>query len=187
VSAKFIDGEKSKLGIWALVKSDLSRFAEKYREAGKKYSKLRIVVESILFKAGFQAVFLYRISHWLYQKKLIYLAWFFTRLNIFLTGAEIEFNASIGPGFCIVHPVGIVVGRGAQLGCQLTLFQGATIGIRSWRVDQIDHYPIIGNRCFIFAHGVVAGGITLADDCVIGANAVALTDQCAGSVIKAGE
>jgi serine O-acetyltransferase len=136
------------MSLKALVQSDLTRFAQTYQLRGQPYSKRRVFWESILFKAGFQAVLLYRISHWLFGKGQTYLAWMVARLNLALTGAEIEFNAEIGPGMFIAHPVGIVIGRGTVIGSGVTIFQGVSFGVRSWHPDYIRRFPTVGDNCF---------------------------------------
>lgn len=167
-----------------LIQSDLERFYQTYRLRGQAYSRWKIVLESFFFKAGFQAVFLYRISHRLHQWGLTYLAWFIARLNIFLTGAEIEFNAEIGPGLFISHPVGIVIGRGTVIGRNATLFQGVSFGVKGWHPDDIRKFPKAGDHCFFFAHAVVLGGVTLGDYCLVAANAVVTKDLAEGSLAR---
>ena len=81
-----------------LIDSDLARFTQTFVLRGQPYSKRRVFWESLIFKAGFQAVLLYRISHRLHQLGWTYLAWFVSRVSVATTGAEIEFNAEIGPG-----------------------------------------------------------------------------------------
>lgn len=178
-----MDGEIF-MSLIALIKSDLARFVQTFKLRGQSYSKWKIFFESFIFKAGFQAVFLYRISHWLYRKKCTYLAWFLTRLSIALTGAEIEFNAQIGPGMFIAHPVGIVIGRGTKAGSGFTLFQGVSFGIKSWHPDDMVKFPKIGNNCFFFAGSIVLGDITIGDDCIVAAQAVVTQDMPDGSLAK---
>lgn len=159
-----------------LIKSDLSRFAQTYVLRGQRFSARRVFWESIIFKAGFQAALLYRISHCLFQKDWVYLPWFLSRFSLAITGAEIEFNARIGPGLMIAHPVGIVVGRGTVIGSEATLFQGVTFGVKSWHPDAILKFPRVGNRCFFFAGAAVLGDVTVGDNCVVGAHAVLTGD-----------
>lgn len=159
-----------------LIRSDLDRYTETYRLRGQKYSISKIFWESLLFKSGFKAVLLYRLSHACYQKGWIYIAWWLMRLNQKRTGAEIEFGASIGPGLLITHPSGIVIGRGSRIGARATFFQGVTLGVRSWLPEDIHCFPVAGDDCFFFAHASILGGITIGDRAVIGANAVVLTD-----------
>src|SRR5205823_11843014 len=133
-------------------------------------------------KAGFQAVLLHRFSHWLYEHGWLYVAWYLTRLNVMLTGAEIEFNAEIGPGLFIAHPVGIVVGRGTVIGARATLFHGVTFGVKSWHPDAIRKFPRVGDDCYFFAHAVVLGSVVLGDRCVVAAQTVVTQDLPSGSL-----
>ncbi len=165
-----------------LIQSDLDRYAETYRLRGQKYSARKIFWESLLFKSGFKAVLLYRISHACHRRNWNYLAWWFARYNQRQTGAEIEFNARIGPSLLIAHPSGIVIGRGTVIGAHATLFQGVTFGARSWHPEEIHGFPKIGNRCFFFAHAVIAGNIEVGDRVVVGANAVVTKNVPAGAL-----
>lgn len=165
-----------------LIDSDLARFTQTYVLRGQPFSRRRIFWESVIFKAGFQAVLLYRVSHWLFQRGWIYLPWFLSRVSLAITGAEIEFNAQIGPGMFVAHPVGIVVGRGTVIGSEVTLFQGVTFGVRSWHPDQIRKFPRVGNRCFFFSGAAVVGDITIGDECIVGAHAVVTRDVPSGAM-----
>lgn len=167
-----------------LIKSDLARYTQTYRLRGQEYSETKIFWESFLFKAGFQAVLLYRLSHACFQKRWIYPAWFLARLNVTLTGAEIEFNAQIGPGLLIAHPVGIVVGRGVVLGEGATLFQGVSLVVKSWAPEEIRNFPYAGDHCYFFAHAVLMGGIKIGDYCAVGAQAVVTKDMPSGSLAR---
>ncbi len=159
-----------------LINSDLSRFTQTYVLRGQVFSKRRVFWESVIFKAGFQAVLLYRVSHWLFLRGWIYLPWFLSRLSLAVTGADIEFNAQIGPGMFITHPVGIVVGRGTVIGSDVTLFQGVTFGVKSWHPDAIRRFPKVGSKCYFFAGAMVLGEVTIGDYCVVGAHAVLTED-----------
>lgn len=165
-----------------LINSDLARFTQTYVLRGQQFSRRRVFWESVIFKAGFQAVLLYRMSHWLFLRGWVYLPWFLTRLSVAITGAEIEFNAQIGPGMLISHPVGIVVGRGTTIGSDATLFQGVTFGVRSWHPDSIRKFPRVGNKCYFFAGAAVLGDVTIGDNCVVAAHAVVLEDLPNGSL-----
>jgi serine O-acetyltransferase len=165
-----------------LIQSDLDRYAETYRLRGQKYSAGKIFLESVFFKSGFKAAFYYRLSHACYKKGWTYAAWWLTRRNQRSTGAEIEFNAQIGPGLLIAHPSGIVIGRGSAIGAQATLFHGVTFGARSWNPDEINDFPRAGDRCFFFAHAVILGGIRIGDRAVIAANAVVRQDVPDGAL-----
>jgi len=68
------------------------------------------------------------------------------------------------------------------MGSRVTLFQGVTFGVKSWRPDQIRSFPTIGDNCFFFAHATVVGGITIGNDCIIGANTVVAKDVPDGAL-----
>lgn len=164
-----------------LINSDFSRFEQTFLLRGQQYSKRRVFWESLIFKAGFQAVLLYRISHWLYLKGCIYAAWFLTRLNLALTGAEIEFNAKAGPGMFIAHPAGIVIGRGTVIGSGVTIFHGVSFIVKSWHPDEIKKFPRVGDNCLLFANSTMIGDITIGNNCVIAAHAVVAGNMEDGS------
>lgn len=156
----------------SLISSDLARYHQTFRLRADQGTPRRIALESFLFKPGFQAVFLFRLSHFFFTKGWIYLAWMTSRFNQFFTSAEMEFNARVGPGLFISHPGALILGRGAVLGRQVTLFQGTTIGALDWHPERIGKFPRIGDNVFIFAGAKVLGDITLGNNVVVGANAV---------------
>ncbi len=169
----------------AVVARDLARYSEFHRRSGKSPSRRRMGFEAFVFKAGFQAVVLYRISHACFAAGLTYLAWLVARINLALTGADIEFGAHIGPGLLIAHPSGIVIGRGTVIGEDATIYQGVTCGIRSWSGGESSAYPAIGDRVVLFAKCSVLGGITVGDRAVVGAHALVTRDVPQGALVEA--
>lgn len=168
----------------ALIRSDLDRYRQSYRLRHQPFAFGKVAFESVVFKAGFQAALLYRVSHALFRKGRIYGAWSVSRLNTAITGAEIEFNAHIGPGMLIAHPVGLVVGRGTVIGSRVTLFQGVTFGARSWHPDDIRCFPSVGNGCYFFTHATIVGGIEIGDECVVGAQSLVTSNLPAGALAR---
>lgn len=158
--------------LFTLIRSDIKRFEQTYTLRDIKFNKFKVWFESFVFKPGFQAVFLYRLSHFFFAIKWTYVAWIVSRFNQFFTGAEIEFNARIGPGMFIAHPCGIVIGRGTRIGSDVTIFQGVTFGTKSWNKNEIQKFPSIENRCCFFAQSTIIGGINIGSDCVVGANSL---------------
>ncbi len=94
-----------------------------------------------------------------------------------LTGNEIPPTPEIGPGLMIWHSGGIVIHGATKIGEQCTLHHGVTIGIRY----RGGNTPVIGNRVDFGAYAQVLGGVTIGDDCTIGAMAVVLNDIPAGA------
>ncbi len=160
-----------------LIKSDIERyFHTGFRRAESEINKPKIVFETLIFKAGFHAVALYRFSHLFYRFNLSWIAWFIQRLSVTWTGAEIEYNAEIGPGFFIAHPVGIVIGRGSRIGKNFTLYQNVTLGARHLDPVRIFQFPSFGDNVTVFAGAAILGGVHLGSDSFVGANAVVLKD-----------
>lgn len=155
----------------ALVRSDLAR----YRETSRS-SRARIAVESLIFKAGFQATLLYRLSHSASRLGLTYVAWLICRINQMVTGAEIEFSAEIGPALLIAHPAGIVIGRGTVIGEHVTIFQGVTCGIRNTAPQRPREYPRVGSGVVLYARATLIGGIRVGDGAIVGAHALVTRD-----------
>lgn len=165
-----------------LIRSDLGRYTQTFALRRQPFSRRRVFWESLIFKAGFQAVLLYRISHWFYRKNWKNLAWLITRFSVGWTGAEIEFNARFGPGLFIAHPVGIVIGRGTVIGANATLFQGVSFGVSSWHIDKIGKFPKAGDNCYFFAQSILLGDIRIGDNCVVAAHAVVTHDVPSGAL-----
>lgn len=167
-----------------LIRSDLERFAQTFALRGQPFSRRRVIFESFMFKAGFQAVVLYRLSHWCYLRRWTYVAWFLARLNVALTGADIEFNAVIGPGMFISHPVGIVIGRGTRIGSGVTIFQGVTCGVRSWHPSEIGRFPTIGDNCCLFAYSLILGDVRIGNECIVAAHSLVTCDVPDGGLAR---
>lgn len=87
-------------------------------------------------------------------------------------------GASIGPGFCLIHPANIYIGRGSEIGENCKIFHEVTLG-----TGHIPGTPKIGNNVDIFVGARVLGGIEIGDNCMISANCVVTKDVPAGSVV----
>jgi serine O-acetyltransferase len=159
------------------LRRDLARYREASRRRPVPPSRIRVAVESLLFKAGFQAVLLYRLSHRAHRAGWTWLAWFIMRVNLAVTGAEIEFSARIGPGLLIAHPGGIVIGRGTVIGDDATIYQRVTCGIRSAAAGRPRAYPTIGDRVVLYAGATLVGGIRVGDRAVVGAHSLVMSDM----------
>jgi serine O-acetyltransferase len=168
----------------ATLRRDLARYRE-FHAAGAGPSAARLAIESVLFKAGFQAVLLYRVSRAFHCAGRTWLAWAVARTSVALTGADIEFGARIGPGLLIAHPVGIVIGRGTVIGEDATVFQGVTCGVRTWAPGSSGASPRIGDRVVLFAKSSVLGGVRVGDRAIVGAHALVTRDVADGGLAQA--
>jgi len=153
-----------------LIEKDIE--AWKGTKVGKKDILFSIFDYKILI------VWIYRISHFLYQKGYLRLARFVAAMNLILFGIEIGVHVKIGGGFRVHHPVGIVLGA-QMIGENFNVFAGAGCGGAS---PENREQPIIGNNIFLYAGAKVLGDITIGDNVVIGANAVVLQSVPANSM-----
>ena len=141
------------------------------------YEKLGIIQTiSLIFSIRMTPIILYRLSSFFYKLKINSISNFFSILNRFLFGLEISKFTEIGPGLCIPHPLGVVIGA-SSIGSNCIVFQGVTIGAKE--IDFIGNKklrPQIGDNVTIGSGAKILGNIKVADKTVIGANAVVLND-----------
>lgn len=124
----------------------------------------------VLSYPGVHAICCHRIAHRLWKWRLKTFARWLSYLSRFLTGIEIHPGARIGPGFFIDHGMGVVIGETAEVGEDVLLYHGVTLGGSS--LKRVKRHPTIGDRVVISAGAKVLGDITIGDDCKIGPNAV---------------
>lgn len=122
--------------------------------------------------SGFHALTMHRVSHWLWRHKLKSLARFNAMLARFFTGVEIHPAAKIGRRFFIDHGMGVVIGETAEIGDDVTIYHGVTLGGVSLKKEK--RHPTIGNNVIIGAGAKVLGPFKVGDRVRIGANSVVL-------------
>lgn len=130
----------------------------------------RSVAEIIFLYPGFHAIINHRIAHFLYNHKFYFLARLVSHISRFLTGIEIHPGAKIGKGFFIDHGSGIVIGETAEVGDNVTLYQGVTLGGSG--KEKGKRHPTIGNNVTISAGAKVLGSFTVGDYAKIGGGSV---------------
>lgn len=138
-------------------------------------------VEVLLCYPGFWAVLVHRFSHFLHKHHLKLIARLISQLMRFWTGIEIHPGATIGKGLFIDHGMGVVIGETTEIGDNVTIYQGATLG--GTGKDTGKRHPTIGNNVVISAGARVIGPITIGDNSKIGAGAVVLKDSPPGCTI----
>ncbi len=135
----------------------------------------------ILTYPGLHAIFYHRVSHWLYEAHLRFLARVVSQMARWLTGVEIHPGAKIGKGLFIDHGMGVVIGETAVLGSNVTLFQGVTLG--GTGKEKGKRHPTLGNNVVVGAGANILGNIQIGDNVSVGANAVVIRDVPANSTV----
>lgn len=138
-------------------------------------------LEVLLCYPGLHAIWLHRVAHWLWNHGLKLLARWLSQFNRFLTGIEIHPAARIGPGFFIDHGMGVVIGETAEIGANVTMYHGVTLGGVSWEKGK--RHPTIGDYVVLGAGAKVLGPITIGDHTRIGANSVVVKNIPPESVV----
>ncbi|MBR6115814.1 MAG: serine acetyltransferase [Oscillospiraceae bacterium] len=138
----------------------------------------RSTVEIMLAYPAFEAISIYRMAHILYGMKVPMLPRMMTEYAHQITGIDIHPGAKIGNYFFIDHGTGVVIGETTTIGDHVKLYQGVTLGAKSFELDEngnpvkgIKRHPDIGSNVVIYAHATILGGDTqIGDNCVIGGN-----------------
>ncbi|RJQ18750.1 MAG: cysteine--tRNA ligase [Nitrospiraceae bacterium] len=138
-------------------------------------------LEVILSYSGFHAIFLYRINHRLWDLGIPVLPRFLSQVTRFLTGIEIHPAAKIGKGFFIDHGMGVVIGETAEIGENVLLYQGVTLG--GTGKEKGKRHPTLGNNVVVGAGTKILGAITVGDNVKIGANSVVLNAVPDNSIV----
>jgi len=149
------------------------------------------VVQRVLTRPGPLAIVLYRASHRIWARGWETPAELVWRLNYFLTGADIHPGAEIGGGLRLTHTAGLVIGKGARIGANVTLLHGVTLGGSSrgfFADDSVipDGFPEVGDGSKVAAGAKLLGPIKIGRDCFVGANAVVSKDLPDGTVFNPG-
>ncbi len=147
----------------------------------KRDPAARNVAEIFFSYPGFHAVLIHRFAHKLWRTRMFFLGRLFSHIGRFLTGIEIHPGAEIGRAFFIDHGMGVVIGETAQVGDNVTLYHGVTLGGTSWKKGK--RHPTIGNNVVIGAGAKVLGPVHIGDNTRIGANSVVVNDIPPNSVV----
>ncbi|MDB2066574.1 serine O-acetyltransferase [Clostridium perfringens] len=132
----------------------------------------RTKLEVLLLYQSIHVLIFYRIAHGLYKIKLFFLARLISQLGRFFTGIEIHPGAKIGKGLFIDHGMGVVIGETAEIGDNVTIYHGVTLG--GTGKDKGKRHPTIGNNVIIGCGAKILGPISIGDGAKIGANSVVL-------------
>ena len=141
----------------------------------------RSLLEVLFFYPGFHAVWLHRVAHQLWSRKLRLIARAISHINRWLTGIEIHPGAMIGPGFFIDHGMGTVIGETAEIGSNVTMYHNVTLGGVSW--EKVKRHPTLEDHVVVGAGAQILGPVRIGSLSRIGANSVVVKDIPPGSVV----
>ena len=151
-----------------------SRIKKDIRVIFERDPAAKSVLEVVLCYSGLHAIWLHRISHALFKRGWIVSARLVSNFCRFLTGIEIHPGATIGDGLFIDHGTGIVIGETAELGRNVTLYQGVTLG--GTGKEKGKRHPTIGNNVVVATGAKVLGSFKVGDHAKIGAGSVVLKE-----------
>jgi serine O-acetyltransferase len=140
-------------------------------------------LEVVLCYPGFHALVMYRIAHWLWERRWLVLGRFISNVARTLTGIEIHPGAKIGQRLFIDHGVGVVIGETAEVGDDVTLYQGVTLG--GTKLHRGKRHPTIEDGVIVSAGAKVLGGFTVGKGARIGPNAVVRAEVPPGGRVAA--
>ena len=158
------------------------RIREDVRTIFERDPAARSVLEVALAYPGFHAVLLHRAAHWLWQRQLLTPARLVSHFARFVTGIEIHPGATIGRRFFIDHGMGIVIGETADIGNDVMMLQGATLGGTSTHRGEKRH-PTIEDWVVIGTGATVLGPVTIGRHSRIGAGSVVVREVPPNAVV----
>ncbi|MFS0784186.1 serine O-acetyltransferase [Bacillus sp. 1P06AnD] len=141
----------------------------------------RSYIEVILTYAGLHAIWSHRLAHFFYKKKLYFIARSISQISRFFTGIEIHPGAKIGRKFFIDHGMGVVVGETCEIGDNVTVYQGVTLG--GTGKEKGKRHPTIENNVLIATGAKVLGSIVVGENSKIGAGSVVLKEVPPNSTV----
>jgi serine O-acetyltransferase len=151
------------------------------RSAQERDPAARSRLEIVLSYPGLHALWGFRISHWLWRHHHHLTGRLFSQLVRSITGIEIHPGATIGRGLFIDHGMGVVIGETAEIGDDVTLYHGVTLGGTS--LEKGKRHPTLEDRVVVGAGAKILGAITIGSDTRIGANAVVVKSVPTNSVV----
>lgn len=162
------------MGIFKRMKEDMDVVFEQDPAA-------RTYFEVFLTYSGLHAVWFHRIAHAFYNKRLFFLARVISQVSRFFTGIEIHPGAKIGRRLFIDHGMGIVIGETCEIGDNVTIYQGVTLG--GTGKEKGKRHPTVKDNALISTGAKVLGSITIGENAKVGGGSVVLKDVPANSTV----
>src|SRR6266702_2376814 len=143
-----------------------ARMKEDIRSIFDRDPAARSVLEVLFCYPGLHALWIHRIAHWFWGHHFYFIGRFISHLARFITGIEIHPGATIGRRFFIDHGMGVVIGETAEIGDDVLIYQGVTLG--GTGNEKGKRHPTIGDRVVIGTGAKVLGSITIGSNVKIG-------------------
>ncbi|HHV34291.1 MAG TPA: serine O-acetyltransferase [Syntrophomonadaceae bacterium] len=171
------------MGLFGRIKKDIQVIFERDPAA-------KSVAEVIFCYPGFHAILMHRVAHWFYQRGMVLIPRMISQFSRFLTGIEIHPGAKIGEGLFIDHGTGVVIGETTEIGDNVTIYQGVTLG--GTGKEKGKRHPTLGSNVVVSTGAKVLGSQKIGNNVKIGAGSVVLRevpDNCTvvgvpGKVVK---
>jgi serine O-acetyltransferase len=142
---------------------------------------VRSTLEILFCYPGVHALWLQRLAHWFWMRRFLFVGRFISHVNRFLTGIEIHPAARLGPGLFIDHGMGVVIGETTEVGENVTIYQGVTLGGTS--LERKKRHPTIGDNVVIGAGAKILGPFMVGDNSKIGSSSVVVNEVPPNSVV----
>ena len=158
-----------------------TRLREDIRCVMERDPAARNAFEVLTCYPGLHALLMHRLNNWLWRRGLRWLARFLSTIARWLTGIEIHPGATIGRRFFIDHGMGVVIGETAEIGDDVTLYHGVTLGGTSWQPGK--RHPTLDNDVVVGAGAKILGPIHIGKGARVGSNAVVVKDVPEGATM----
>lgn len=155
------------MGIFKRMKEDMEVVFEQDPAA-------RTYFEVFLTYSGLHAIWAHRIAHAFYKRKMFFIARFISQVSRFFTGIEIHPGAIIGRKFFIDHGMGVVIGETCEIGDNVTIYQGVTLG--GTGKEKGKRHPTVKDNALVSTGAKVLGSITIGKNSKVGGGSVVLRD-----------
>ena len=158
-----------------------SRMRDDIKSVFDRDPAARNVLEVIFCYPGLHAVWFHRVAHWLWTHNALFLGRFLSHIGRFFTGIEIHPGATIGKRFFIDHGMGVVIGETAEIGDNVTLYHGVTLGGVSW--EKTKRHPTLEDNVVVGSGAKVLGPFTVGRNSKIGSNSVVVKEVPENSTV----
>ncbi|PLX98456.1 MAG: serine O-acetyltransferase [Desulfuromonas sp.] len=159
----------------------IANLREDFKAVFERDPAVRSIFEIIFCYPGFHALLFYRLAHACWNYKLFFLGRFISHLGRFFTGIEIHPGARIGKGFFIDHGMGVVIGETAEIGDNVTIYHGVTLGGTSWAKEK--RHPTLRDNVVIGSGAKVLGPFEVGENAKIGSNSVVVKEVPADATV----